>query len=74
MSKSVIEVKPAPDLVWGVYVNEELTAISKASYECDLFAERLAKMCDNVIVDHHAADRPGLMAEMEAARKEKKKT
>jgi hypothetical protein len=58
MSESVIEIKPrvignVVPTEWGVYVDGELIAYSRHHFNCDLFAERLKKVCDNVRVDHH---------------------
>lgn len=73
MSESIIEVKPAPGLMWGVFVNDELIGHSKSSFDCDLFAEKLAKLCNNARVDHHPEDRERLMAVIESDRKQAKK-
>jgi hypothetical protein len=53
----VLEVKPTPGGKWGVYDGDTLVAESKYSFDCDLFAERLAKICEGVTVNHHPSER-----------------
>ena len=56
----VIHVKPRVmgnkvKTEWGVYIGDsgEPIVTSKLHCDCDMFAEKLAKMCENVVVDHH---------------------
>lgn len=58
MSESVIEVKPRVmgnqvKTSWGVYLDGELIATSKNSFDCDLFANVISKYVENTRVDHH---------------------
>jgi hypothetical protein len=52
MQTSLIEVKPSGKN-WGVYVDGHLIAESASDVDCDLFAERLARLAKNATVDHH---------------------